>query len=271
VADMSDSAGAAGLVRVALLQLRCDGAEPVAERVARTLAWTREVAADADLVVLPELWHVGAFDIEAARQHAEPLNGPLVGALAEVARSTGTWLHGGSFAEVTSDGSHFNTAVLFAPDGTLAATYRKMHLFGFTGGETTLMSGGTDLVTVATPLGETALTTCYDLRFPEMYRHLVSRGATSTLITSGWPSRRISHWSVLARARAIENQMLVAACNQVGTHADTVLGGHSVIVNALGEVLAEGGADEQVVVADVDLAVTPRWREQFPVLGDRVL
>ena len=268
---MSVPTAMSGTVWVALLQLRCDGSEPVAERVGRALAWTREVAADADLVVLPELWHVGAFDIEAARKHAEPLDGPLVSALAEVARSTRTWIHGGSFAEVTPEGSYFNTAVLFTPDGTVAATYRKMHLFGFTGGETTLMSGGSDLVTVETPLGDTALTTCYDLRFPEMYRALVSRGATSTLITSGWPSRRISHWSTLARARAIENQMLVAACNQVGTHADTVLGGHSVIVNALGDVLAEGGADEQVVVADVDLAVTPRWREQFPVLGDRVL
>jgi len=260
-----------GSVRVALLQLRIDGDEPVAERVPRSLAWAREAAADADLVVLPELWHVGAFDVDSAREYAEPLDGPLVSALAAVARDTGTWLHGGSFSEVAADGRHFNTSVLFAPDGSLAATYRKIHLFGFTGGETTLMSAGDALVVTDTPWGRTGLATCYDLRFPELFRGLLDRGATAVVVSSGWPTPRIDHWATLTRARAIENQYPVIACNEVGTHGGAVLGGRSVVVDAQGRVLAEAGSGEELLVADVDIDLALRWREQFPVHADRVL
>ncbi len=259
------------MTRVSLLQLRIDASEPVSERVPRALQWARSEAATADVVVLPELWHVGAFDIALARSNAEPINGPLVSSLAEVARDTATWLHGGSFCEVTDDGQHFNTSVLFDPEGNVVAVYRKIHLFGFSGGEATLMSAGDQLVTADTPLGHTGLATCYDLRFPELYRGLVDAGATSVLMASGWPTPRIAHWSTLVRARAIENQMMIAACNEVGTHAGTVLGGRSVIVDARGEVLAEGGDAEEAVRADVDCDVTGQWRAQFPVLNDRVL
>lgn len=256
---------------VALLQLRIDADEPVSERVPRALAWAREAAGLADVVVLPELWHVGAFDIDCARANAEPIDGPLIAALAGVASETGTWLHAGSFTEITSEGEHFNTSVVIAPDGSIAALYRKIHLFGFTGGETTLMSAGREVVTVETPLGTTGIATCYDLRFPELYRRLTEHGATAVVMASGWPSRRIDHWSTLVRARAIENQCVMAACNEVGTHGGTELGGRSVIVDAQGRVLAEGGSGEELVIADIDVEAASRWRAEFPVLGDRVL
>ena len=257
--------------RVGMLQLRIDATDPVAARIERTLAWAREAAVGVDLLVLPELWHVGAFDVEGARQYAEPIDGELVSSLSDVARNSSTWLHGGSFAEVTVDGRYFNTSVVFAPDGSLAAVYRKIHLFGFTGGETVLMSAGQELVTLETPVGCTGLATCYDLRFPEIFRALVDRGAVALLLASGWPSTRIAHWTALARARAIENQAVVIACNEVGFHADTTLGGRSIIVNAMGDVLAEGGTDEEFITAEIDGDLTLRWREQFPALNDRVL
>ncbi|MFN8170964.1 MAG: nitrilase-related carbon-nitrogen hydrolase [Candidatus Nanopelagicales bacterium] len=255
-------------VRVALVQLDCSTSEAVAHRVTRTLALVEKAAADADMVVLPELWHVGAFDVDAARQHAQPLDGPLVAALGALAAEHGIWLHGGSFCEVDADGSHYNTSVLFAPDGELAASYRKVHLFGFDGGETVLMSGGDELVVVDTPLGPTGLATCYDLRFPEMFRALTDGGATAFLVASGWPTPRIEHWDVLTRARAIENQAWVLACNEVGLQGDTRLGGHSVAVSPTGAVAAHGAEHEQVVVVDVDPDETARWREAFPALQD---
>ena len=258
-------------VSVGLLQLRIDETEPVDVRVDRTLGWAREAATGVDVLVLPELWHVGAFDVDGAREYAQPLDGELVNELAAVARDSATWLHGGSFAEVTADGTHYNTSVIIDPLGNLAAVYRKIHLFGFTGGETVLMSAGSDLVTVDTPLGTTGIATCYDLRFPEIFRALVDRGATALVLASGWPATRIGHWTALARARAIENQAIVIACNEVGFHAGTTLGGRSVVVDAMGEVLAEGGDDEELITAVVDLEATARWREQFPVLRDRVL
>ena len=255
-------------VTIALIQLDCSSAEPVSERVARAHALVAEAAERAQVIVLPELWHVGAFDMEAARANAQAIDGPLVTGLAALAREHGVWLHGGSFAEVTPDGEHFNTSVLFTPDGQLAASYRKIHLFGFTGGETTLMSGGEELVVIDTPLGPTGIATCYDLRFPELFRALIAGDATVFLLCSGWPTPRIAHWDVLAQARAIENEAWVIACNQVGQQGPVTLGGHSIVVDPKGTVVALAGDEETIVYAEIDADLPNQWRAEFPVLED---
>lgn len=253
---------------VGLIQLDCSSREPVYERVPRGIGLIGEAAKRAEFVILPELWHVGAFDVGAAREHAQPLDGPLVGELQATARQHGIWLHGGSFCERDADGRHFNTSVLFAPDGALVASYRKIHLFGFQGGETTLMTAGDELVVVDTPLGPTGLATCYDLRFPELFRALVAGGATSLVLTSGWPTPRIGHWDVLLQARAIEDQMWVLACNQVGSQPGIELGGRSCVVDPRGEVIARAGTHAEILVATVDPSEPGQWRTAFPVLED---
>ena len=255
-------------VRVAMIQLDCSTAEPVPQRVSRTLKLVDANAARADLVMLPELWHVGAFDVEGARKHAQAIDGPLMQALATLAAEHEVWLHGGSFCELAEDGHHYNTSVLFAPDGELVAQYRKVHLFGFDGGETVLITGGEELVIVETPLGPTGLATCYDLRFPELFRALMDGGATAFLLTSGWPTPRIGHWDVLTQARAIENQAWLLGCNEVGEQPGITLGGHSVVVDPKGEVVARAGSSEEILFVDVDPEASLRWREQFPVLAD---
>lgn len=255
-------------VRAALIQLDCSTTQDVATRTAQALATAERAAAEADIVVLPELWHVGAFDVDAAREHAQPIDGPLVSALSTLAASHRTWIHGGSFCEIDSDGQHYNTTVLFAPDGELVASYRKVHLFGFDGGETVLMSGGDELVVIDTPLGPTGLATCYDLRFPELFRALVEGGATTFLIASGWPAQRIAHWEVLTQARAIENQAWLLACNEVGDQGGVRLGGRSVAVSPTGAVVAQADDREQVLFVDVDPDEAGRWRAEFPALED---
>lgn len=255
-------------VRVGLVQLDCSSSESVQHRVTRTLGLVDAAAPDLDMLILPELWHVGAFDVSAAREHAQPLDGPLVGALSALAGEHGIWLHGGSFSELADDGQHYNTSVLFAPDGELVASYRKIHLFGFEGGETVLMSSGDELVIVETPLGPTGLATCYDLRFPELFRALTDGGATAVLLTSGWPTPRIEHWDVLTRARAIENQAWMIACNEVGLQPGIELGGHSVVVDPKGDVVAQGGSGAEILVVEVDPDASQQWRDQFPVLLD---
>ena len=183
-------------------------------------------------------------------------------------RSTATWLHGGSFCELADDGSHYNTSVLFAPDGSLVASYRKVHLFGFDGGETVLMSGGDELFVVETPLGPTGLATCYDLRFPELFRALTEGGATAFLLTSGWPTPRIEHWDILTRARAIENQAWFVACNEVGAQPGIQLGRSLGGGRSQGSGRRQAGTDEEVLVVDVDPGASARWRAEFPVLDD---
>lgn len=258
---------------VGLVQVGITDDEPVAARIDRVLGLTAEVAASHDLVVLPELWPIGAFAVDLMPVHAEPIDGPLCTHLGQVAADTGTWLFGGSFPErverLPGQPEHFNTQVVFAPDGSLAGAYRKVHLFGFNGGETTVMSSGGDVVVVPGPLGPTGLATCYDLRFPELFRKLVDAGAQAFVLPAGWPERRQEHWRVLSRARAIENQAYVLACNEAGTHGGVPIAGMSLVVDPQGEVLAEAGPGEEVLSVALDPARVAAWRGAFPALDDR--
>lgn len=256
--------------RVALLQVSSDASESAADRIERVLGILEETLPQADIAVLPELWISGAFDLPLAREVAAPLDFPVLERIRAMAKAADTWVHAGSYAERLPDGRTFNTAVLIGPDGEIVATYRKRHLFGFATGERTLITAGDALIVAETPLGHTGIATCYDLRFPEMFRDLVEAGAETFLLASGWPTPRIGHWDVLTRARAIEDQAWMVACNGVGSHADITLGGHSIVIDPQGNVVAEAGDDETVLFADVEPGRAREWREAFPVLDDRL-
>lgn len=257
-------------MRIAAVQSQFSTTEPVESRVKRIVALVAEQKG-ADLVVLPELWPNGGFSYDAWAETAQPLDGPLVQAMAACAKALGSLLHMGSFVERHDDGSLTNTSLLFDGAGELHATYRKLHLFGFGEGEPVLMSAGKDVVVARTAEANIGMSTCYDLRFPEMYRRLLDDGADLFVIPAAWPFSRIGHWSVLARARAIENQCVVVAVNTAGVSGRTKLGGRSVVVDATGRVLAEAGEDEQVLTIEVDLNEGAQWRKDFPVGPDRRL
>ncbi|NBM17791.1 carbon-nitrogen family hydrolase [Streptomyces sp. GC420] len=257
-------------MRASLIQIAVNPDETVVSRRLRAASLVREQAG-ADLVVLPELWPVGAFAFDSFAEEAEPLEGPTHEVMAKAARDAGVWLHAGSIVERDGE-ALFNTSLVYSPDGELVRTYRKIHRFGFDKGEAVLMARGTDLVTVPLPGSLTlGLATCYDLRFPELFRGLVDAGATALVVPAGWPERRRSHWTLLARARAVENQSYVLACGSAGTHAGVQQAGHSIVVDPWGEVLAEAGSGEEVLTVDLDPAKVAATREQFPALKDRVL
>lgn len=257
-------------MQTAAVQFRFDEDEAFDERVHRLLTLVA-AAADADLVVLPELWPNGAFAYDQWDATAQPLDGDLTQRLSEAARSASVVLHAGSFIERRPDGSLTNTAVVFERDGSLSAVYRKIHLFGFSEGEPKYLVAGQDVVVADTSVGRLGLATCYDLRFPEMFRRLADDQADLFVIPAGWPARRIEHWTVLARARAIENQLPVVAVGTAGTHGGVEMGGSSLILDALGVPLAEAGRTEETIRSEVDPAHTRDWRERFPALGDRRL
>ncbi|MFG2573481.1 carbon-nitrogen family hydrolase [Streptomyces sp. NPDC048481] len=265
-------------MRASLIQIAVEEGESVESRRSRAAALVREQAG-ADLVVLPELWTTGAFAYERFADEAETLDGPTAEAMAKAASEAGVWLHAGSIPErAPSAGSRaedgdalYNTSLVFSPSGELAASYRKIHRFGFDKGEAVLMAAGEDLVTVPLPETTLGVATCYDLRFPELFRALVDAGAETLVVSAGWPERRRGHWTLLARARAVENQAFVLACGTAGTHAGVPQAGHSIVVDPWGEVLAEAGAGEEVLTVDFDPARTAATREQFPALKDRVL
>ncbi|MEV0224341.1 carbon-nitrogen family hydrolase [Streptomyces sp. NPDC050704] len=265
-------------MRASLLQIAVTEGESVAARRQRVASLVREQAG-ADLVVLPELWTTGAFAFESFGAEAEPLEGPTYEVMAKAASDAGVWLHAGSIPERTAsdsgsaaeDGPLYNTSLVFSPAGELAATYRKIHRFGFDKGEAVLMGAGSELVTVRLPSTTLGLATCYDLRFPELFRGLVDAGAETLVVPAGWPERRRSHWTLLARARAVEDQSYVLACGTAGTHAGVPQAGHSIVVDPWGEVLAEAGSDEEVLTVEFDPAKVGVTREQFPALKDRLL
>jgi len=267
-------------MRVALIQLGYGDGESVAQRVDRVTALVRDQRGH-DLVVLPELWAAGGFDYAHWESRAETTHGATAQAMAAAARAAGVTLHAGSIVETSSDGSVgpegkrlWNTSLVFAPDGALQATYRKVHRFGFGEGEPKLIEAGehivlTDLPDSAGDPVRAGLSTCYDLRFPELYRAQLDRGATAFVVPAAWPRPRVQHWTLLAHARAIENQCVVIACNTAGTHAGHEMGGHSQVVMPTGEALAVAGQEEEVLSVDVDFRAVAQWRERFPVLRDR--
>ncbi|MGW0331623.1 carbon-nitrogen family hydrolase [Streptomyces sp. NPDC003011] len=257
-------------MRASLIQVSVDEGESVDARRRRVAALVRGQAG-ADLVVLPELWTTGAFAFEEFAREAEPLEGPTYEAMAKAASDAGVWLHAGSIPERDPEGPLYNTSLVFSPSGDLAAAYRKIHRFGFDKGEAVLMGAGRELVTVRLPQTVLGVATCYDLRFPELFRGLVDAGAETLVVPAGWPERRRAHWTLLAQARAVENQAFVLACGTAGTHAGVPQAGHSIVVDPWGEVLAEAGAGAETLTVDLDPAKVATTREQFPALKDRVL
>jgi predicted amidohydrolase len=271
-------------MRIAVIQLGYDDREPVAERVTRAADIVRAQAGH-DLVVLPELWAPGGFSYMRWEERAEPVDGPVASEMSAAAQDAGLMLHAGSIVERPVNGASgpegkhlWNTSLVFAADGSLAATYRKIHRFGFGQGEPLLMEAGDALSLLDVPDSpasggavRAALSTCYDLRFPELYRAQLDAGATLFVIPAAWPAARVRHWTLLAHARAIENQCVVVACNTAGTHAGVEMGGHSQVVLPTGDVLAMAGSDEQVLSVEVDMSLVGDYRTSFPVLRDRRL
>jgi predicted amidohydrolase len=252
-------------MRVTLIQTEIDGSLPLAERAAGV---AEQVAAcTGDLVLLPELWATGYFAFDDYAGTAQPLAGPLVRAMGAAAAAAGVVLHAGSMVERDGAGRLFNTSLLFDRDGALVHTYRKVHLFGYGSREQELLTPGEHVGAH----GELALSTCYDLRFPELFRAQVDDGSQLFLVAAAWPLARIEHWQLLLRARALENQSFVLACNAAGRQGEVELAGRSAVVDPWGTVLAEAGAGPQTLTLDVDPDVATRARKEFPALADRRL
>lgn len=223
-----------------------------------------------DLVLLPEMWPCGYYAFDTYANASEALDGPIVQALSAKARELRAYLLMGSFVERAGQ-DLFNTAVLLDPQGAVAARYRKMHLFGFGEQESRLLRRGQDVAVVPTPFGKVGLSICYDLRFPELYRRMVDQGAEIFLVTSAWPSKRLGAWRLFNRARAHENLAYLFSCNCAGTQAGQQYGGHSLLIDPLGNVIAEGGEGESIVSAEIDSEQVAKVRHDFPALRDRLI
>ena len=256
-------------MRVSLLQMPADKAAASPDPLDFVRGQVAAAGAS-DLIVLPEMWHPGYFAFEQYAQAADdtPM---LLEALSETAAETSACLHAGSLVEA-DNGHLYNTSVMFGPDGAELARYRKIHLFGFDSREQRLLSPGKEVVVVDTPLGRLGMAVCYDLRFPELFRRMCERGAVGFIVASAWPHPRVEAWSTLLRARAIENQAFVFACNGVGaTGHGATLCGRSAVIDPWGTTVASLGDDPGSVSTPVQLQEAETARGRFPALVDRQL
>ncbi len=237
-------------------------------------------AAGAELVALPENWFfIGPMEDKVPL--AEPLDGPRVGRMAELARELGIHLLLGTVPETAPEpGRCFNTSVLLGPDGRTLASYRKLHLFDvdIEGGVSIresdhLVPGDGGPVVAETPLAVLGLSICYDLRFPELYRALVEGGAELLCVPAAFTMMTgRDHWDLLLRARAVENTCWVLAPNQWGRHVrGRVSYGRSQIIDPWGTRVACCSDGEGHALARVDLDVMEGVRRQLPALRHRRL
>jgi omega-amidase len=245
------------------MQISYDDAEANFERMR---AWTAEAARRGSaLALFPELWYSG-YDLEKWPRHAAPLGEGLFARLSALAREHHIAL-AGSALELKGGRPH-NTFAFFDAEGECRAVYRKLHLFGPLG-EDQWLSAGDSFTLMQGDWGPVGLSICYDLRFPEVARRYALQGARLWLLPAQWPARRIRHWQTLLRARAIENQMFVAAVNGVGQSGRETFGGLSAVIEPWGEPVAEAGASEILLTAEIDLDQADEARQRFAVLKDR--
>lgn len=223
----------------------------------------------ADLVILPEIWNVGFMSFDRYIAESENRNGPTMRMLIQAATEIGAYLHTGSFVE-NDNNKYYNSSYLISPKGELLANYRKIHLFGYDSLETKILTPGKSVVAVDTLLGKIGMATCYDLRFPELFRNMIDRGAEIILVCSAWPYPRLEAWQILNRARALENQCFLISANSVELNQGARFVGHSMVVDPWGTVLASGGDKEVILKAELDIDEVYTARRDFPVLANRV-
>ena len=221
---------------------------------------------DSQVIVLPELWSTG-YDLENAADYADELGEGMFAQLSRAALDHSIAVFG-SILERRSD-EFMNCAAYYNAEGSLSGVYRKIHLFRLFDEHNWLGEGEAPTM-LAQAWGDAGLAICYDLRFPELFRrYAVEHGAKLILICAEWPLVRVEHWRTLLIARAIENQCFVAATNSCGDTGGTVFGGHSMVVDPWGLVIAEAGEDECLLTAQIDLDEVDRVRRAIPVFEDR--
>jgi nitrilase len=231
-----------------------------------------------DVIALPEVFAIRGGH-QDYRHSAEPVAGPLTAFLASIAHRHNAWVLAGSIIEEA--GQHFyNTSLLLNRRGDVVATYRKMHLFeaalenGLVIRESETYTAGSEPAMADLEGWRCGLAICYDLRFPELFRHYSAQGAQLLFIPSDFTQRTgKDHWNVLVRARAIENQCFVVAPDQCGTnpHSGIESHGHSMVVGPWGDVLADLQGGEEAVTLTLDLHDLTETRRRIPALSHRRL
>lgn len=256
------------LLQLALLQMDVKAGDPDANyrRLRELLDIALSSPVKPDLLVFPELWNTG-YALDRIDGLADPAGERTKALIGDYCKRFGVMAAAGSVAEKTPEGVR-NTVYIFDREGRVTADYSKIHLFRLMDEEKALIPGDRPGLVELEGI-RAGVMICYDIRFPELARTLALAGARLLIVPAEWPKPRLRHWRTLLQARAIENQMFVAACNRVGCSGGTEFFGHSMVIDPWGEVLAEAGEEETVLTAEVRIGLVDEVRSRIPVFEDR--
>ncbi len=251
-------------MKIALLQMLVLEKNKAAN-VDRGLRMLEEAAANHDLIVMPEIWTTG-YSLGRLQQEAETPDSYVIREIRRIAAQYRCNIIAGS-VPMLHDGKIYNTAVTVNRGGDIVSLYDKVHLFGLFN-EEDFFAPGNNFQSFLLDGIRCASTICYDLRFPELYRHLTLQGAKIIVCPAEWPESRGDIWRLLAQARAVENNIFILAVNCSGYFKGAPFYGHSMIIAPSGEILAEAGMEEEVISCIIDLADVDRTRQRINALAD---
>ncbi|WJP97489.1 carbon-nitrogen family hydrolase [Macrococcus bovicus] len=251
-------------MRIALYQMAVMPGRPdrAMEKVA---SWLRGLEG-IDIAVLPEMWNT-SYELERLDELADEKGKREMDFLKTLAMEKKIHIVGGSIA-VSEEGKHFNRSVIIDQHGEVVYQYDKVHLVPMLD-EPRYLSAGEQFEPFELAGEKMGVIICYDLRFPELMRRLALEGAEIIYVVAEWPEERMDHFTTLLKARAIENQCYIVACNAAGGCNGTVFGGQSMIIEPTGQVLAAAGQQEETLIAEIDIERSTEVRQAIPVFESR--
>nr|WP_205397432.1 carbon-nitrogen family hydrolase [Streptococcus lutetiensis] len=254
-------------MKVSLIQMAIYEAEPK-KNIENVLSWLEKAALEEpDVIVLPEMWNTG-YALEQMAELADDNGQEIQSLLGKFAKNHQVNLVGGSVATKKETG-FFNTTYVFNREGQVISDYDKVHLFGLMEEDRFMQAGKKENLFELDGV-KAASVICYDIRFPEWVRTLMSSGAKVLFVVAEWPKVRVEQWEILLRARAVENQAFVVAVNRVGKGAADTFSGHSLVIDTLGKVILQAkDYQEGIFTVDLDLAEVDKVRGHIPVFEDR--
>lgn len=256
-------------LKVSLLQMNIEPGNPDSnrEKASEMINNALKTKGKPDIIILPEMWTT-AYQLGDLANICDKEGMPTSQLIAGMAKSNHVNIVAGSYASM-KDKKIFNTAYVFNRKGDNIAKYQKIHLFKLMDEHKYIESGSDHCIFEIDGI-KCGIIICYDLRFPELTRKLALLGIKLLFVPAQWPAARLDHWQTLLKARAIENQIFIAAVNRAGSDPRDEFAGGSMLINPWGEIIAQGGCKEQIITAEIDLSKIEEAKSKIDILGDRV-
>ncbi|SHK97989.1 carbon-nitrogen hydrolase family protein [Desulforamulus aeronauticus] len=261
--------------KIGLCQMQVDQSKEL--NLARAASAIQEAAQQGcQLVALPEMFNC-PYGNQYFSSYAETFpGGKTINRLSQMAKENSIYLVGGSIPE-QEDGKFYNSSFIFSPTGDMLARHRKVHLFdidipdGITFKESDTLSPGHAATSFTTPFGRVGVAICYDIRFPELIRTMTLQGIVLLILPAAFTMvTGPAHWELTMRARALDNQIYVAAISPArDKSADFIAYGHSLVTSPWGEVIVQAAEQPSVLTATIDLKMLAQVRQQLPLLKHR--